>query len=193
MRLDTTPDAPIDRRRKRVSLADIGSIPIHEPNVAAAQLAYLQQHRILALSEFEAIPKKKSEASYKSAHGAARKNRYADILPYDDTRVRLRGDEGYINANYVCFPNRNRPLMFICCQGPLPHTVDDMWFVDGVCMRVCVSVCIYREMLYLSIYVCLYVCVSAMCNTTNVACADGSRKILGVGNNPVDPHRGPGA
>ncbi|KAL8165844.1 UNVERIFIED_CONTAM: Tyrosine-protein phosphatase non-receptor type 3 [Gekko kuhli] len=33
------------------------------------------------------------------------KNRYKDVLPYDITRVILKGNEDYINANYVNVSN----------------------------------------------------------------------------------------
>ena len=66
------------------------------------------------------------------------KNRYADVLPNDDTRVKLkkkRGEGGeiipssdYINSNFIdgkvfCLPNNN----YICAQAPTSSTVDDFW------------------------------------------------------------------
>ena len=57
-----------------------------------------------------------------------KKNRYRDILAYDDTRVVLANPSAdYINANFVTFPNGRNPLHFICSQGPLPTTVDNHW------------------------------------------------------------------
>lgn len=58
------------------------------------------------------------------------KNRFVDVLPYDNTRVHLSaagGDEGsdYINANYVRGYHSERE--YIACQGPLPSTTDDFW------------------------------------------------------------------
>lgn len=58
------------------------------------------------------------------------KNRFVDILPYDDTRVHIlpiEGEEGsdYINANYV--PGYNSKREYIACQGPLPSTTEDFW------------------------------------------------------------------
>ncbi len=58
---------------------------------------------------------------------------FRDILPYDETRVRLRnapsGD--YINASYV---NMEVPGMgiinrYIAAQGPLPNTTSDFWLM----------------------------------------------------------------
>ena len=58
------------------------------------------------------------------------KNRYQNIFPYDDTRVRLAhipGIDGsdYINANFIdSYMCRNS---YIATQGPLEITVGDFW------------------------------------------------------------------
>ncbi|XP_074873579.1 tyrosine-protein phosphatase non-receptor type 18 isoform X6 [Carettochelys insculpta] len=59
-----------------------------------------------------------------------KKNRYKDILPYDQTRVilNLRTDEGqtdYINASFIEGLYRKR--CYIATQGPLAHTLLDFW------------------------------------------------------------------
>jgi len=62
------------------------------------------------------------------------KNRYPNILPFDDTRVVLslahgRGSD-FINANWVCGINAQGSLdlhAFIATQGPLKSTIDDFW------------------------------------------------------------------
>lgn len=46
------------------------------------------------------------------------KNKYCDILAYDDTRVKLRND-GYINAN--------RYKKYILAQGPMDNYIADFW------------------------------------------------------------------
>jgi tyrosine-protein phosphatase non-receptor type 11 len=58
------------------------------------------------------------------------KNRFKTILPFDHTRVQLRGrlDIGcdYINANYI----KSEDLFgksYIATQGPLQTTIDDFW------------------------------------------------------------------
>ena len=55
------------------------------------------------------------------------RNRYRDVLPYDNSRIVLKfSEEGdYINASLVEVPLVNRK--YILTQGPLPHTCADFW------------------------------------------------------------------
>jgi cadherin 5 type 2 (VE-cadherin) len=58
------------------------------------------------------------------------KNRFTNILPYDNTRVKLLPVEDvegsdYINANWI--PGFSSKREFIATQGPLPSTKDDFW------------------------------------------------------------------
>ncbi|XP_030014144.1 tyrosine-protein phosphatase non-receptor type 3 isoform X3 [Sphaeramia orbicularis] len=57
------------------------------------------------------------------------KNRYRDVLPYDDTRVVLQGQEDYINASHVTVapPVSGVCLRYVAAQGPLPQTCTHFW------------------------------------------------------------------
>eukprot|EP00048_Salpingoeca_helianthica_P009150 m.131035 g.131035 ORF g.131035 m.131035 type:complete len:4598 (-) comp14790_c0_seq1:87-13880(-) len=60
------------------------------------------------------------------------KNRYANILPNDASRVRLREvgpAEGadYINANHISYAVGSTPRTYIAAQAPLPHTTAEFW------------------------------------------------------------------
>ncbi|KAK5637712.1 hypothetical protein RI129_000127 [Pyrocoelia pectoralis] len=77
----------------------------------------------------------KSDKNYPMAEGVTdvnrKKNRYKDILPYDNSRVILSEYPGvpgsdYINANYVRGSSGNQRA-YIACQGPLPNTLVDYW------------------------------------------------------------------
>lgn len=60
-------------------------------------------------------------------------NRYADVFPYDSSRVVLKSEgnsrqsrkDDYINASYVYAPRRAR--RYIATQGPLENTIESFW------------------------------------------------------------------
>ncbi|XP_012584628.1 PREDICTED: tyrosine-protein phosphatase non-receptor type 18 [Condylura cristata] len=59
-----------------------------------------------------------------------KKNRYKDVVPYDQTRVILsllqeEGHSDYINGNFIRGSDGSQA--YIATQGPLPHTVLDFW------------------------------------------------------------------
>ncbi|KAM9847849.1 tyrosine-protein phosphatase non-receptor type 13 [Aulostomus maculatus] len=55
------------------------------------------------------------------------KNRYRDILPYDETRVAIGENQDYINASYIRMQIEGEEFFYISCQGPLPSTVAAFW------------------------------------------------------------------
>ncbi|XP_037705820.1 tyrosine-protein phosphatase non-receptor type 18 isoform X2 [Choloepus didactylus] len=65
-----------------------------------------------------------------SQPGNLRKNRYKDVLPYDQTRAILsllqeEGHGDYINGNFI--RGVDGSPAYIATQGPLPHTLLDFW------------------------------------------------------------------
>jgi protein tyrosine phosphatase len=125
----------VEKRRVKVSLSEIGNVDSKPfirkgKSIKEAQVMYLEEQAQSAEEEFMKVPKKKDGSTFRAAHVTPNKNRYGDILPYDDTRVKLRTAEDgndYINANFVTFPNGSNPLMFICSQAPLATTISDQW------------------------------------------------------------------
>ncbi|KAK9721424.1 TM proximal of protein tyrosine phosphatase, receptor type J [Popillia japonica] len=72
----------------------------------------------------------KPSSNVAMADNNKRKNRYINIMPYDDTRVRLTVDsndnyEDYINASYIKGYSGNHE--YIATQGPMESTVEDFW------------------------------------------------------------------
>jgi protein tyrosine phosphatase len=85
--------------------------------------------------EFDSLRCKKVAADSLSKFKAACcpqnmcKNRYYNILPNEESRVKLHalvdGDSDYINANFVgCEKVRRK---YILTQAPLPNTMNDLW------------------------------------------------------------------
>ncbi|KAG6752284.1 hypothetical protein POTOM_044506 [Populus tomentosa] len=62
------------------------------------------------------------------------KNRYMDVVPFDQNRVVLNPCKdyrpfarGYINASLITTSSSDNISQFIATQGPLPHTFEDFW------------------------------------------------------------------
>jgi len=66
---------------------------------------------------------------YSSALANNNKNRYPDVLPYEQSRVRLMNNQhsDYINASFI--PGFFGETEYISCQAPLPHTFSDFWIM----------------------------------------------------------------
>ncbi|KAJ6654347.1 hypothetical protein lerEdw1_006940, partial [Lerista edwardsae] len=79
------------------------------------------------------------------------KNRYSNVLPYDNSRVLLTPKPGdpnsdYINASYL--PGYKSAKEFIAAQGPLPVTLHDFWHMiweQRVNTLVMLTKCIENE------------------------------------------------
>ncbi|KAG6557699.1 hypothetical protein Mapa_000464 [Marchantia paleacea] len=58
------------------------------------------------------------------------KNRYVNVLPYDDNRVTLTVNghvNDYINASFIMDPVHEKLPVYIATQGPLSSTTNDFW------------------------------------------------------------------
>uniref|UniRef100_A0A9J8C4K3 protein-tyrosine-phosphatase n=1 Tax=Cyprinus carpio carpio TaxID=630221 RepID=A0A9J8C4K3_CYPCA len=89
--------------------------------------------------EFDALQKLETKVTKTRDEGMRpenkSKNRYKNILPFDDTRVILHNADpnvvgsDYINANYVTnkLMDINYQKVYIACQGCLATTVNDFW------------------------------------------------------------------
>ncbi|XP_016131202.1 tyrosine-protein phosphatase non-receptor type 6 isoform X2 [Sinocyclocheilus grahami] len=89
--------------------------------------------------EFDALQKLETKVTKSRDEGMRpenkSKNRYKNILPFDDTRVTLQNADpnvvgsDYINANYIVnkLMDINYQKVYIACQGCLATTVNDFW------------------------------------------------------------------
>ncbi|KAM9465857.1 tyrosine-protein phosphatase non-receptor type 21 isoform 2-T2 [Clarias gariepinus] len=87
----------------------------------------------LVFTEYEQMPKKwpNSKCSIAELPENAERNRFHDVLPYDDTRVELvptkENNTGYINASHVKLTIGGQEWNYIAAQGPLTNTCQDFW------------------------------------------------------------------
>jgi hypothetical protein len=74
------------------------------------------------------------------------RNRFKNILPYDETRVLLKNysTTDYMNANRIRTPFESATREYIATQGPLPATINDFWHMVQQEMVQCI-VMITRE------------------------------------------------
>nr|XP_020463328.1 receptor-type tyrosine-protein phosphatase-like N [Monopterus albus] len=100
-------------------------------------LAYMEDHlrnKDRLQKEWEALCSYQAEPSSVAVADAPSnmdKNRHADSLPYDHSRVKLKAEvnpnkQDYINASII-FDHDPRQPSYIATQGPLPHTIADFW------------------------------------------------------------------
>ncbi|XP_002966338.2 protein-tyrosine-phosphatase PTP1 [Selaginella moellendorffii] len=88
-------------------------------------------YREFSSLRLSSLPKRELIGKFKAAASNAcyNKDRYSDVLPFDETRVILRktkeSDSDYINANFVESPAFGHS--FIATQGPLKTTIADFW------------------------------------------------------------------
>ena len=86
--------------------------------------------------EFSRLNKGRGSTVPPSKHSVAaqtcnkHKNRYANVLPFDDTRVKLNmspGIEGsdYINGSFI--DGYMQTKAFVATQAPIPDTIKDYW------------------------------------------------------------------
>ena len=83
--------------------------------------------KLSKLSKSDKFNLKKFQSALKPEN--AQKNRYNDVFPYENTRVKLQERKlrnDYINANYVNIGNSQRVVV---CQAPLPETFKDFWWM----------------------------------------------------------------
>uniref|UniRef100_A0A672SEJ3 protein-tyrosine-phosphatase n=1 Tax=Sinocyclocheilus grahami TaxID=75366 RepID=A0A672SEJ3_SINGR len=126
------PTDPVEMRRINFQtpgmmshpLIPISELPEHTERLKANDNLHLSQ-------EYESIdPGQQFTWEHSNLEVNKPKNRYANVIAYDHTRVILAPTDGivgsdYINANYIDgFRKQNA---YIATQGPLPETFGDFW------------------------------------------------------------------
>ena len=83
----------------------------------------------ILVKRYEELPDRRSDLSRSTAlmRENGWKNRYRDVLPYDDTRVKLTNNE-YINASWIdIHGGGSYQRQWIAAQGPTERTICDFW------------------------------------------------------------------
>ncbi|CAF1173306.1 unnamed protein product [Rotaria sp. Silwood1] len=85
------------------------------------------------IEQYETLPRRKDGFTFEigTSQNNYYRNRYKDVLPYDQTRVILKSssDSDYINANFINMPITSTDMVnrYIATQGPLPTTCEAFW------------------------------------------------------------------
>ncbi|XP_066904101.1 tyrosine-protein phosphatase non-receptor type 21 isoform X3 [Halyomorpha halys] len=89
--------------------------------------------------EFEKIHKQKSNCDFGTASLSENlaRNRFNDVLPYEETRVRLSPSKenkyGYINASHITATVGTQQRFYIAAQSPLTSTIREFWQMIWEC------------------------------------------------------------
>ncbi|XP_040595149.1 receptor-type tyrosine-protein phosphatase S isoform X2 [Mesocricetus auratus] len=126
------PKDPVEMRRINFQTPGMLSHPPIPIADMAEHMERLKANDSLKLSqEYESIdPGQQFTWEHSNLEANKPKNRYANVIAYDHSRVILQPLEGimgsdYINANYV--DGYRRQNAYIATQGPLPETFGDFW------------------------------------------------------------------
>ncbi|XP_041942546.1 receptor-type tyrosine-protein phosphatase S-like isoform X15 [Alosa sapidissima] len=126
------PTDPVELRRINFQTPGMASHPPIPVSELPEQLERLKANDNLRFSqEYESVdPGQQFSWEHSNLEVNKPKNRYANVIAYDHSRVLLSGIDGlpgsdYINANYV--DGYRRQNAYIATQGPLPETFCDFW------------------------------------------------------------------
>ncbi|KAM9819447.1 receptor-type tyrosine-protein phosphatase delta-like isoform 13-T13 [Syngnathus typhle] len=126
------PTDPVELRRINFQTPGMASHPPVPVSELADNIERLKANDNLKFSqEYESIdPGQQFTWENSNLEVNKPKNRYANVIAYDHSRVILTGIEGvpgsdYINANYI--DGYRRQNAYIATQGSLPETFGDFW------------------------------------------------------------------
>ncbi|XP_031137142.1 receptor-type tyrosine-protein phosphatase S-like isoform X12 [Sander lucioperca] len=126
------PTDPVEMRRINFQTPGMMSHPPIPISELAEHIELLKANDNLRLSqEYESIdPSQQFTWEHSNLEVNKPKNRYANVIAYDHTRVILAPIEGilgsdYLNANYI--DGYRKQNAYIATQGPLAETFGDFW------------------------------------------------------------------
>ncbi|XP_072391458.1 tyrosine-protein phosphatase non-receptor type 14 [Diabrotica undecimpunctata] len=122
-----------NRHRWSTGLPRFNPLP---PSISKETMCQLLENKLAdsqLFFEFDKIPKKKQNAEFKTAllPENAAFNRFKDVLPYEDNRLRLTPTKnnkyGYINASHITATVGSKQRFYIAAQGPTRQTLPHFW------------------------------------------------------------------
>uniref|UniRef100_A0A672RX25 protein-tyrosine-phosphatase n=1 Tax=Sinocyclocheilus grahami TaxID=75366 RepID=A0A672RX25_SINGR len=126
------PSDPVELRRINFPTAGMTSHPPVSFSELPAHIERMKANDNLRFSqEYESIdPGQQFSWEHSNLEINKPKNRYANVIAYDHTRVALFNSDDvpggdYINANFI--DGYRRQGAYIATQGPLPDTFSDLW------------------------------------------------------------------
>nr|XP_009305374.1 protein tyrosine phosphatase, receptor type, D isoform X15 [Danio rerio] len=126
------PSDPVELRRINFPTAGMTSHPPVSVSELPAHIERMKANDSLRFSqEYESIdPGQQFSWEHSNLEINKPKNRYANVIAYDHTRVALTNTDGvaggdYINANFI--DGYRRQGAYIATQGPMPDTFSDFW------------------------------------------------------------------
>uniref|UniRef100_A0A8C1I2H6 protein-tyrosine-phosphatase n=1 Tax=Cyprinus carpio carpio TaxID=630221 RepID=A0A8C1I2H6_CYPCA len=126
------PSDPVELRRINFPTAGMTSHPPVSVSELPAHIERMKANDNLRFSqEYESIdPGQQFSWEHSNLEINKPKNRYANVIAYDHTRVALSNNDGvpggdYINANFI--DGYRRQGSYIATQGPMPDTFSDFW------------------------------------------------------------------
>ncbi|XP_067297935.1 protein tyrosine phosphatase receptor type Db isoform X5 [Pseudorasbora parva] len=126
------PSDPVELRRINFPTAGMTSHPPVSVSELPAHIERMKANDNLRFSqEYESIdPGQQFSWEQSNLEINKQKNRYANVIAYDHTRVSLSNNDGvpggdYINANFI--DGYRRQGAYIATQGPMPDTFCDFW------------------------------------------------------------------
>eukprot|EP00005_Dracoamoeba_jomungandri_P012779 CAMPEP_0174268994 /NCGR_PEP_ID=MMETSP0439-20130205/39471_1 /TAXON_ID=0 /ORGANISM="Stereomyxa ramosa, Strain Chinc5" /LENGTH=358 /DNA_ID=CAMNT_0015357517 /DNA_START=37 /DNA_END=1110 /DNA_ORIENTATION=- len=104
-------------------------------HVSDPSVLHMEFHAVIKETLQEEQEREETDFSEARKSCNYQKNRYTNILPYDQTRVKLKPSKAdgsdYINANFITtfdlFPKVAHKITYIAASAPLKSTLNDWW------------------------------------------------------------------
>ncbi|XP_025834332.1 tyrosine-protein phosphatase non-receptor type 14 [Agrilus planipennis] len=122
-----------NRHRWSTGLPRMHPLP---PSISKETMCQLLENKLAdsqLFFEFDKIPKKKQNADFSTAlhPDNAKFNRFKDVLPYEENRLRLtptkENRSGYINASHITATVGSKQRFYIAAQCPTKLTIPHFW------------------------------------------------------------------